>query len=688
MSYSDAPGPELVIQHTGQVFSLTYETVSIGAAEDNTIILGDPEVSAHHAIIYWQAESNTYAIQDLGSAGGTFVNEQRVEGTVRLRDGDVVRVGDTFVDVRLAPLDEEVPVIAAAAADAYDDEQDDGVSRSPLLIGIVVVLLAGVTIACLALAFTLLFAGDGGTPAVTIQSPSDGAQIVAGNQVILQATASGTDDINVLEMSVDGVLVASGTSADPDGQSSLTVSKDWVFVEPGGHEVSAVARTASGKTSKPESIQVTVVAAEIPPGATSTPTPLPGQPTNTPTPAAEVTHTPTPVPPPTSTPIPGETVVLPPQIEYFQASPMTINAGGCTTLQWGTVSGATEAFIEPDIGGVSTPGSSMVCPAETTTYRLMARGPGGQTQAETTVTVVGALADLLVDSILFEPKPAIVGQETVVTIAIRNAGTAPAGAFNWEWRAGTDARYDGRLRGLNAGETTVVTVRWSPSAVYAGLDTVARVDIDDEVPESNEDNNEAWARVQVVEGDTGGVETVTLPSQAELDGYRSNDGRGSNKADIFVGNSELSQTVGEVVWRGFISFDISSIPGDAILESVELRFYQAKVGGDPYAKLGNLILDHVDFGSSLDASDFDLLAQDSAVLAPQPNGRSWYVFNSSLFDNWLEKDLAAGQPRFQLRLRWQTETDGDGLEDYAGIESADDFFGTGNLPQLIVTYTR
>jgi hypothetical protein len=34
------------------------------------------------------------------------------------------------------------------------------------------------------------------------------------------------------------------------------------------------------------------------------------------------------------------------------------------------------------------------------------------------------------------------------------------------------------------------------------------------------------------------------------------------------------------------------------------------------------------------------------------------------------------------------ETDTDGFEDYVGIESGNDFFGTGNVAQLIVTYSR
>ena len=34
----------------------------------------------------------------------------------------------------------------------------------------------------------------------------------------------------------------------------------------------------------------------------------------------------------------------------------------------------------------------------------------------------------------------------------------------------------------------------------------------------------------------------------------------------------------------------------------------------------------------------------------------------------------------------QTETDGDGLQDTASFESGDNCYGTGNVPQLTITY--
>ncbi len=551
------------------------------------------------------------------------------------------------------------------------DQEVRGI-RHPLLIGVLVFLLAGFTLACAIFLGTLLLTSGRGSPTVIIQSPSDSAQIVTLQEITLRATASGAKDITLLEMSVDGTLVATATSVNAGGQSSLILSKPWTFAVAGSHEISAVAHTAQGKKSPVAKIRVIVV--EPVAGATYTPMPtLTLEPTETQTPEASATPTPT--------------LALPPVLGSFEANPASIPAGTCTTLEWGPVAGATEVSIEPEIGGVGTPGRITVCPSETTTYVLTAWGPGGEARALVLVNVETAVADLVADAIIFEPNPPIAGQTAEVKLVIRNAGEEAANAFNWEWRAGTDARFDGRLTGLGAGDATVVTVRWKPSAAYARLDTTLRVDSDGEVVESDKDNNILWTAVEVVGKAGKGSRTVRLTSQPALDGYRSNDGRGSHKQDIFVGNSEIKAGA-EVIWRGFISFDLSSIPSHATIDSVELRFYQARVGGGPYENLGNLVAEHVYYGDQLDGRAFDTPALHSAVLAQQTASRAWYILNSPLFGEWLETDLGASRSHFQLRLRWQVETDGDGKEDYVSIESSDNFYGTGNFPVLIVSYTQ
>ena len=67
-------------------------------------------------------------------------------------------------------------------------------------------------------------------------------------------------------------------------------------------------------------------------------------------------------------------------------TPESIIAGESAELSWNTTS-ADQVVITPDIGSVTTAGSLLVTPDQTTTYLLTAEGTGGTTTAETTLTV-------------------------------------------------------------------------------------------------------------------------------------------------------------------------------------------------------------------------------------------------------------------------------------------------------------
>lgn len=61
-----------VVNRTGSLI----KTVSIGRANDNDIIINDPHISSHHAVI--RVENGRMTIQDSGSMNGTFVNRNRI----------------------------------------------------------------------------------------------------------------------------------------------------------------------------------------------------------------------------------------------------------------------------------------------------------------------------------------------------------------------------------------------------------------------------------------------------------------------------------------------------------------------------------------------------------------------------------------------------------------------------------
>jgi pSer/pThr/pTyr-binding forkhead associated (FHA) protein len=79
---------------TGREYEAGPVPLTIGRAPDNTVPLaGDEFASAHHARV--EARRDGVWIIDLDSTNGTLVNEGRLNGRRKLRDGDVVKVGDT-----------------------------------------------------------------------------------------------------------------------------------------------------------------------------------------------------------------------------------------------------------------------------------------------------------------------------------------------------------------------------------------------------------------------------------------------------------------------------------------------------------------------------------------------------------------------------------------------------------------
>jgi hypothetical protein len=82
--------------------------LSIGR-ENTDLTIEDPEVSRRHAVV--RPSGNDVEIEDQGSTNGTFVNDRRIEGTTKLAEGDVVKVGNTTLEVERAAASAETVVI-------------------------------------------------------------------------------------------------------------------------------------------------------------------------------------------------------------------------------------------------------------------------------------------------------------------------------------------------------------------------------------------------------------------------------------------------------------------------------------------------------------------------------------------------------------------------------------------------
>ena len=173
------------------------------------------------------------------------------------------------------------------------------------------------------------------------------------------------------------------------------------------------------------------------------------------------------------------------------------------------------------------------------------------------------------------------------------------------------------------------------------------------------------------------TEEEVITATASLDGYRGSNSLGSDALYVLIGRN-LS-----VIQRGFVSFDLSSLPSDAVIESATLRMYQEKIVGNPYGVGGNLRIDHLDYGSSLGNEDYGASSISSSFTTLTDN--SVIEWKDASVTDSLKNDLSNGRDNSQYRLHFATESTGTS-SDLVYFESADNSQGTGNLPQLIVRY--
>ena len=84
---------------TGQEHPLQNVVSRMGRAVENEIVILDKRSSREHALI--RREGRKSILEDMGSTNGTYLNGERLQQAVQLRDGDQIRVGDvafTFHD--------------------------------------------------------------------------------------------------------------------------------------------------------------------------------------------------------------------------------------------------------------------------------------------------------------------------------------------------------------------------------------------------------------------------------------------------------------------------------------------------------------------------------------------------------------------------------------------------------------
>ncbi|MBN1152397.1 MAG: hypothetical protein JXA58_04235 [Dehalococcoidia bacterium] len=202
----------------------------------------------------------------------------------------------------------------------------------------------------------------------------------------------------------------------------------------------------------------------------------------------------TPAPTPTATSEPEEL----PVVDVFAATPGGIAAGDSATLAW-EVTGANSVTIDQGIGSVSSSGTRVVTPGDSTTYTLTAASGVGSVAVSTVVLVSAPPSpgvekpDLVVTSI---------GRDgSVVKYTIVNQGTADAGPSNSRLFIDGAEKATDAVAALAAGASRTESFDLSYACSGTSDVLLVQVDKDNLVDESNESNNSfstSWMCMMVV----------------------------------------------------------------------------------------------------------------------------------------------------------------------------------------------
>ena len=122
-------------------------------------------------------------------------------------------------------------------------------------------------------------------------------------------------------------------------------------------------------------------------------------------------------------------------------------------------------------------------------------------------------------------------------------------------------------------------------------------------------------------------------------------------------------------WHLILSFDITEIPEGATIEIAELNIYQRTVTGDPYGKLGNLIVDWIRGVSYEGSLPGPGIGSNVGTLSTDADQE----FKTLGIAGIVQQDLDAGRDIVQLRLRFEEDTtDIPGPTDHVNTAAFDD----------------
>ncbi len=159
-----------------------------------------------------------------------------------------------------------------------------------------------------------------------------------------------------------------------------------------------------------------------------------------------------------------------------------------------------------------------------------------------------------------------------------------------------------------------------------------------------------------------------------------------NAASLEVGDRESINPPGPV--RAFVSFNLGSIPPNAIVTFAQLRLEMTNVTGDPFPIMGNVLVDHVDYGNQFPPSTAYsgitnlILGNIGTLVTDATLGVKTVSVTFSV-----GQDRTAGRARSQFRVHFaNADNNNNGSPTFVRFVDAEQVGGPGSIPLLQVTY--
>jgi len=345
-----------------------------------------------------------------------------------------------------------------------------------------------------------------------------------------------------------------------------------------------------------------------------------------------------------------------PKIIQFDASPSVINPGEAAYLRW-SVSEADSVSIDNGIGSVALSGQIPVSPASTTFYNLTATNLAGQASARTQIIVQGTTV---------EPPTPTAAPPTIVSFHADRQLITPGQSVTLSWEVSG---------------ATGVTI--TPMGQVNPRDTVAVQPISTTTYILTATNSTGTATAGITVNvqaslpvGTSGETTVILhPTSLESGSLI----KGAGYLDYAVSSAVCAgDTMANTPSRAFLSFDISSIPANALINEAVLDLSNYSVIGSPsymrgtWGNMGALEVYHVQYSNlhSKAYTQAGLLTANGSFINYPMSPWAWDVQSSSGGQPVVQDLIQQGGSRAQFRIQFFTTTNWDSIADMLCFDNA------------------